>query len=240
MGDVALYESHGTYVQSESIEALASRVVHTFEVLDYDIYEGNYALIYKDIGISHQQKQTYEKGNDPYSGAVYYQVLYQNGELPASALLLHNDSQEFTSIGTRVVTYKLHYKIKDGDEFKTFSVDLATLTVSNNKCDYQATGQRIYGVSMQVTDEFIVYSFELHECAFNGVLGVGAGYNYDGPINLEDWNVNQLKVPIWTRSKQVVGLININDGVGSSIGYRFQEEYDILDPEQYACGVVRR
>lgn len=225
----------GTYTQVESISASARRTIHTFEVLDYDTYRENYALIYKDIVISHQQTQTTEKANTPYSGMVYLQFLYQNGELPASALLLHNLSDVFTSIGTRIVTYKLHYKIGS----VAWSVDLATCTISNNVQAYTASGQRIYGVSMQVSEKYIAYSFEKQLCVFDGFLGVGTQYNYDGPINLEDWNLNQLNIPVWERSKQVVGLINIADKK-SDVGYLKQEEYDVLNQQQYAVGIVTK
>jgi hypothetical protein len=96
----------------------------------------------------------------------------------------------------------------------------------------------MYGVSMQATEEFIVYSYELQNCVFVPPLGVGAGYIYDSPVNLEDWNTNQLGDPLWERSKQVVGLINIKDGVASAEGYRKHQEFEILNPQQYAVGVV--
>ena len=229
-------ETLGTYTQQENVTATALRTVNTFEVLDYDSLGANYALIYKAIAIQHNQSQVYTRANEPYSGAVYIQYLYNNGNLPASALVLHNETDEFTATGTRTVTYKLHYKIGDA----IFKVDLATCTITSDVSSYTLTGERLYGVSMQVSEKFITYAFEKHTANLTGPLGAGTGYPYDSPRNLEDWNVNQLGEPIWTRSKQVIGLINIADGVGSDIGYLKQEEYDILTANQFGVGIVDR
>jgi hypothetical protein len=224
----------GNFTQSEEISATAQRSLHTFEVLDYDVFNGNYALIYKDIQISHSQSLAIKRECVPYEGDIYVQFEYSNGVLPASATELHNESEETVSRGTRTVTWKLHYKINGN----IFSVDLATFNCSNDGVDLTASGQRIYGISMQATEEFIVYSYELQNCIFAPPLGVGTGYIYDSPFNLEDWNTNQLGDTLWERSKQVVGLINIKDGVASDEGYRKHQEYDILSPQQYAVGVV--
>jgi hypothetical protein len=234
-------ETLGTFVQEETVAATAARTVKTFEVLDYDSLGANYAIIYKSIEIQHNQSQDYSRANEPFDGNVYIQYLYSNGNLPASALVLHNETDEFSSTGTRKVTYMLHSStgiILDGVNLGS-KLPLATCNISNNLSEYTMTGERIYGVSIQISDRFIVYSFEKHTAAFGG-LGSGAGYPYDSPRNLEDWNVNQLGEPIWTRNKQVVGLINIADGVGSEIGYLKQEEYDILSPNQYGVGIIRR
>ena len=239
---ITLDESHGELVQSESISAVANRSINTFEVLDYDNNSnGDYALIYKDIAITHNQSVSIERQNTPYNGDVYVQLYYNNGELPLSATELHNVSQNTESSGTRTVTYKLHYKIKgeNTDEDKIFSIDLAILTVNSNGINQSANGQRIYGVSIQASEKFIVYSYDLDSCIYDGTpLGYGDGFNYDSPMNIEDWNYNGLGTLIWERSKRVIGLININDGVGSAIGYHTQEEYEVLEMAQYSVGVT--
>lgn len=237
MSDVILNVTTGNYSQSESVSATASRNVNTFEVLDYDVYDGNYIIIYKKIEVVHNQSSDIVRAGTPYSDSpngVYIQLYFQNGELPASAITMQTISQDFKSTGTRTVTYKLHYKISG----KVFSVTLATFTVSNNLNTQTASGQRIYGVSLQVTDKYMVYSFERHTCKLSGPLGTGAGYSYDSPVNIEDWNTTQLGSSIWTKDKQVVGLINVNDGIGSEIGYLKKKEYDILPAQQYAVGIV--
>lgn len=237
MSKEVTYIQEGRMSKSEVVSATASRNINTFEVLDYDIYNSNYALIYKDITIVHNQSQNYTRSTEPYSGNYYRQYLYSNllseAELPARYTVFHNDSDVFTAVGTRTVTYKLHYKIGTA----IFSVDLATCIVKNDNSVYTMTGERIYGVSIQVSEEVITYAFEKHTANLS-FFGAGIGYPYDSPRNLEDWNVNQLNVPIWIRSKQVVGLISIDDGVESDIGYLKQQEYDILPEEQYAVGIV--
>jgi hypothetical protein len=234
-------ETHGTYIKRDSIHALATRNLTTFEVLDYDTFAGNYILIYKEISITHRQESTIERGNTPFDGNVYIQLLYSNGILPDSALYMHNDSEKFTSIGTRTVVYKLHYSIKcpECPDGKPFSVTLATLVVTNDMSEYTLSGERVYGVSLQVCDKYMVYAFELHKNKFtSGTIG-GLAYNYDSPRNLEDWNVGGSGGLIWERYKQIVGMINVNDGKGSDVGYIKQKDYDILDPHQYSVGVVR-
>lgn len=230
----------GSYTQSETVTAKTARSVNTFEVLDYDSH-GDYALIFKSICIKHSQTQICARANTPYTGPVYIQYLYSNGSLPASALVLANTHDDFMSQGERTVTYKLHYKIGD----KPFTVDLATCTIASDMNTYTVVGQRIYGVSIQVIPgKFISYSYELHDACY-ATPRAGLGDAYDSPRNIEDWNVNQLNEAMWTRSKQVVGLININDGLGSEVGYRKHEEYDILTvvpsvipPNQYGVGVI--
>lgn len=231
-------EAHGTLVQEETINASATRNITTFEVLDNDAQGGDYALIYKSIAISHSQVNAISRANTPYDGGVYSQYLYSNGDFPASALVLGTTSDVLTSTGTRTVTYKLHYKIAG----QVFRKDLATAIITNNVSQYTVTGNRLYGVSIQVfkgkNGQFIVYSYEKHSSTFSGPLGAGTGYPHDSPRNIEDWNVTQSNQDIWTRDKHVIGLININDKAGSTMGYLKEQEYDILSPQLYAVGVV--
>lgn len=236
-------DSRGSLTQADSIIAKTNRAVSTFEVLEYDNNtDGDYALAYKDISIQHEQSNIIERANTPYEGGVYIQLYYNNGELPDSATELHNISQTLVSNGTRLVTYKLHCKIKgrkDGKEDKIFTLDLASMESSNIGANQAAKGQRIYGVSIQVSDEFIVYSYEVGDCLFDGSpLGYGPGFNYDSPINIEDWNYNQLGAALWKRSAHVVGVIDIYASSASDTVQHTSKAYEVLPVAQYSVGIV--
>lgn len=233
-------DSYGSLTQSDSITASSTRTVNTFEVLEYDNNSNNdYALIYKDIIIQHDQTNNIERANTPYTGTVYVQLLYYNGELPLSATELHNTSQVLTSTGTRIVTYKLYYKINSDEGNLIGSIDIASFTVNSAGISQTAFGQRVYGVSIQVTEKYICYSYELNDCIFDGSpLVYGVGYNYDGPINIEDWNYNQLGDLLWSRNSQVVGIIDIANSKEMKTVNHLTKSYEVLPMAQYSVGVV--
>jgi hypothetical protein len=226
-------EMAGKYEQSEDASATATRNVHTFEVVDYDNYNGNYAIIYKDINITHTQVYSVSREGTPYDGDVYIQLGYSNGNLPASALVMHNTSEDFVSQGTRDIDYILYYNI-DG---AGYSRKLASVHISSDMSVYSVDGERVYGVSMQMSKDYLVYSFELHDSKFSGTVGYGSGYNYDSPRSVEDWNRTDTGEEVWRRCSQVIGLVNIASKK-SDLGYAYEQKYDLLSKQQFAVGLV--
>jgi hypothetical protein len=219
--------------------ATATRDINTFEVLDYDSYGENYAVIYKKIHIVHQQQYNYSDICNPFSSdSIYCQPDYTS---QYSINMVHNIVSSFSSIASREVTYKLAYKIKNSviGTFVTGSIDLATCNITASGIIQTASGQRIYGVSVQITDEFICYAYEIDTIDVPKTINVNPFDQYDSAVSIEDLNFDADNLEIWTRRGHVVGLININDGAGSTVGYNYSKEYGILDKQQYSVGVVK-
>jgi hypothetical protein len=227
---------------STQLAASTSRDINTFEVIDYDAFDDNYAVIYKKVHIVHTQVLTGTSTAIPYTGHVTYGQPGAGNSDEMACPLTYEGTDILNSDAIRTVLYKLWYKIKDYTKeqltYKRGSINLATCTITANNANQSVEGQRIYGTSIQVTDQFICYSYELNSVAISGILDLPNREMYDGPLSLEDWNYDTLKNSIWQRDKQIVGLININDGVGSVVGYNYSKEYDILDKQQYSVGVV--
>jgi hypothetical protein len=229
-----------TKTLTQTKAATATRNINTFEVLDFDSHDESYAVIYKKIHIEHTQVYNYADACDPFvSDSMYCQPDYTS---QYTIPMVHHITSGFTSIASRSVTYKLAYKIKNPvtGAFVTGSIDLATCNVSASEITQTASGQRIYGVSIQITDEFICYAFEIDTIDVAKVIDVDPADRYDGPVNVEDLNFDHANAEIWTRRGHVVGLVNINDGVGSIVGYNYSKEYDILNKQQYSVGVVKK
>jgi hypothetical protein len=230
---------HSTKTLEQTKTATATRDINTFEVLDYDSYGENYAVIYKKLHIAHEQKLNYSDVCDPFSSDGIYQQPNYTSQYTID--MVHNVNSIFTSIATRNVTYKLAYKIKNPSTgaFVTGSIDLATCSITASGIIQTASGQRIYGVSVQITDEFICYAYEIDTIDVPKTINVNPLDRYDSAVNIEDLNFDANNLEIWTRRGHVVGLININDGAGSTVGYNYSKEYAILDKQQYSVGVVK-
>jgi len=239
------FYSHRT--GSKTGTATTSRVSTTFEVIDYDSYKDSYAVLYKSITINHTQYWQKNFVATPYeSDALYCQPGWNSVAL---CVLNYTGTDTTTSEATRVIVYKLYYKIKDylnTGMFVTGSIDLATCTVTANESAQSITGQRVYGASIQISDEFICYAYELDSVLQTGTINLGNLALYDGPVSLENWNKDKA-IPaqdIWSRDSHVVGLINIKDGKNSTVGYSTSRTIPLTNelkmefaPEQYSTGI---
>jgi hypothetical protein len=216
-------EETGTRKLEQNIAANTERNQKTFEVLDYDSFGNNYALIYKSVEIVHLQ--TFKQKIIGSGNGGYHQPGW--GTLDMVCPLTLTATSEETSAASRIVTYKLHCKIVsivDGKEVITLvKKDLTTCSIVANDSIQTLSGDRIYAPSIQVTDKFITYSYE-YDIMQSRQPNVNAA-RYDGAINLEDWNYDVLNQLIWQRTKHIVGLININDGSGSDVGHDGTREY---------------
>jgi hypothetical protein len=247
MSDILSNTFYSHRIGSKTGTATTSRVSTTFEVIDYDSYKDSYAVLYKSIAINHTQSWQKSFNATPYeSDALYCQPGWN---LVTLCGLNYIGTDITTSEATRVIVYKLYYKIKDylnTGMFVTGSIDLATCIITANESAQSVTGQRVYGASIQISDEFVCYTYELDSVLQTGTINLGNLALYDGPVSLENWNKDKA-IPaqdIWSRDSHVVGLINIKDGKNSTVGYHTNVTVALTDeikekftPEQYATGV---
>jgi hypothetical protein len=224
--------------------ATVNRSIITADVLDYDGYQGNYALIWKKITIGHKQGWDWETTSQYESDANYC-----NG--PTDMALDHlmeivGTSDVFTSLSERLVEFYLTYKI---GETKTDKLLCSCNMVSNYKStgsvvteSHVLTGERVFGASIQVSNDLIAYTFKKETPT--GKLNYKQAY--DGSYSFENWNADYDENAVWGSAKHIVGLININDGMGSAPGYLKEVEYQqeeegnlLSSAEIYSVGVVK-
>ena len=237
-------EKSGTY----NVDATVSRDIVTADVLDYDGYEGNYALIWKKIIIAHSQRQMIAATSQPWNGANYYSGTPWGDEvLP----LIFDKDDNFTSRSTRTVEFWLTYKV-NGQKFDKL-ICACTMLSTYSKVGMVSTpvqtfeGERVWGVSIQVYSDFIVYQFR-KEVPVDGLdrnWGGVDGGDYDGNYSFESWMIDRDEKLLWKFKKHVVGLINIADGFGSVVGYIKEKEYavgeegsSLSSSEVYSVGVI--
>jgi hypothetical protein len=207
------YEKTGT----RTTTAVAKRDYTTAQVTDYDGLNGNYAIFWKRISISDEQGWRYQQTQSAADET------YHHGD----ALWVYNDSGIYTCSGTRTVEFMFTYSVMG---LRTDLI-LATCTVhsqspglSNPLVDHTVEGERVYGVSLQCNEEFITYTYEIDKVKLTTPFSIGM---YDGPQNIEDFNFDFGGNDIWTLSKRMAGIINIDDGAGSTPGYKEEFEVDI-------------
>ena len=231
-----------------SMTANVVRSIETAEVIDYDGYNGNYALFWKKISINFSQGWSKKKTMVPFHlDNVYYNnpwddVIYDKA-------MKYTGPEQITTKAVRTVNYYLSYKID-----KKIDRLLATCTMETDSIedlvfltsDYQIkslAGNRIYGTSLQVDNKHIVYTHELGQVAEKpDWIGL---HGYDGNYSFENWNEDASGKPLWTFDKRVVGIINIADGI-SDVGYLYEQVYDVMDsknllsPTVYGVGSVNK
>lgn len=238
-------EKSGTY----NVNATVNRDIITADVLDYDGYEGNYALIWKKITITHSQRQTIAATSQPWNGQNYYSGTAWGDEvLPLS----FDKDDRFTSRSTRTVEFWLTYKV-NGQKFDKLICTCTMLSTYSKTGPLESVtsqtfeGERVWGVSIQVHNDFIVYQFR-KEVPVDGLdrnWGGSDGGDYDGNYSFESWMIDRDEVYLWKLKSHVVGLINIADGMDSKVGYLKEEEYSVGEEgnvlssgEIYSVGVV--
>lgn len=230
----------GNYV----VNANTSRAIVTADVLDYDGMEENYALIWKKITISHTQSQTVDAVGIPETFETYYNDTGAGG---AMVPIEYNKTSMFTSDATRKVDFYLTYKV-GGTKFEKLicscSMNAAyTHTEEANSVLQTFSGERVWGVSIQVDKDYIVYHF-IKEVPVDGENRAWGG-QYDANYGFESWMVDRDEKLLWKLKSHVVGLININDG--STVGYCKEEEYTVGEEgnalssgEIYSVGTIKK
>lgn len=229
-----------------SMIANMNRNIVTADVLDYDGLNGNWALIWKKITISHTQKQTIDAQGIPDEFEAYYNDPYGGmSMLP----ITYNTTSVFVSDATRKVEFYLTYKV-DGVKFEklictcTMTANYRHSVPADEAISQVFQGERVWGVSIQVNSEFIVYQF-MKEEPIDGANRAWGG-QYDANYAFENWMVDRDEKMLWKLKSHVVGLININDGVNSNAGYCKEEEYTVgeegnyLSGEIYSVGTIRK
>lgn len=215
---------------TRTTNAAVTRNYTTAEVIDYDGYDGNYALFWKRITIQDQQAWVYSQNYDePKDYERYDQGLFIGRSL--------TEPGAFTANGTRMIEFMLSYKINGTRTdilLTTCIVKSKSPGFENPLTDHLVTGERIYGVSLQVNDEFITYTYEIDKVKLTTPFSVGM---YDGPQSIEDFNFDFGGNDIWELSKRMAGIINIDDGVESTPGYK--EEFEVDLPQTvYSIGTT--
>jgi hypothetical protein len=229
---------------SNSMIANVSRNIVTADVLDYDGLNGNYALIWKKITIAHTQKQTIDNTGIPESFTEYYNDPYGGmSMLPID----YNTVSLFTSDATRKVDFYLTYKV-NGEKFDKLICSCSMTAKYSHSLDANSAsqtfeGERVWGVSIQVNHNFIVYQFK-KEVPVNGENRAWGG-QYDANYGFESWMVDRDEHYLWKLKSHIVGLINIADGVDSAVGYCKEEEYNVGEEgsvlssgEVYSVGTI--
>lgn len=232
--------SHSTKNGTYSVDATVSRNIVTADVLDYDGYRGNYALIWKKITITHTQRQLTSASGEIEANEYDNQAY---GDL--DWLIPYTVDSNFTSNATRTVEFYLTYSI-NGTKFDKL---LCTCTMGSTYSKHGDegvssqvfSGERVWGCSIQVNADFITYQFK-KEVPVDG-LNRNWGGQYDGNYTFESWMIDRDEVSLWKLKSHVVGLINVNDGLDSEVGYLKEEEYDVGEnqlnsSEIYSIGVV--
>lgn len=211
----------GTY----SIAATATRNISTADVLDYDGYMGNYALIWKKITITHLQTTNITASTEPWGGSIYVNSPFGDMSSPLTYVPYEN----FNSTATRNVKFYLTYCINGSKTDKllcscsmqaTYIFETGKTLISHQTFN----GFRVWGCSIQVSGSYIVYQFRKEIPVSDAEINWGGGY--DGNCTFESWMNDRDENSIWKLQSNVVGLININDGV-SSVGYLKEEEYTV-------------
>jgi hypothetical protein len=236
-------EFAGTKSGSYEVNASMSRDIVTADVLDYDGYGDNYALIWKKITISHSQSQLISASATP--------VSYFPGD--STNLTYDQNNGRFNSSSVRTVEFYLTYKVNGVKTDKLLCTCSMTSTHSLINAvsahDQTYTGERVWGCSIQVHSDFIVYQFRKEEpnveAEVNWGGGFGWGGGYDGNLSFESWTVDKEERELWKLKSHIVGLINIKDGVDSEVGYLKEEEYTVGEEgnsmssiDIYSVGVV--
>lgn len=233
----------GTKSGSYTVNAEANRAIETADVLDYDGYKGNYALIWKKIKITHTQSQTINASGElslNYCGTPYC-------DQSLAITIPYSVDDRFTSGSTRTVEFWLTYKV-NGKKFDKL-ICSCSMTSTNSKLNSDINmsqtfeGTRLWGVSIQVYFDFIVYQFK-KEVPVDGANRTW-GDGYDGNHAFESWMTDRDEASLWKLQSHVVGLINVADGVDSEVGYLKEEEYTdgadgvpFLNVDVYSTGII--
>ncbi len=194
-----LDDSGNEHQHTRGDEETWNRTIQFVEVLDYDNEGTDKAIvIYKKVEISHLANFDYEaSGIDPIT-------LFYTNEVSLTEWQ-----------GTRNVTYWAWVKI--GSTILHFQLSQTFAGLCQGKYDgstqnqelQTGSGQRVYGVSCQINNDYILYSF-LVEDFIGGDLG---SYDfYSSPINWEDRDrIGKFMTgeKAWKKNKLILGVINM-------------------------------
>jgi hypothetical protein len=250
-GDYTVTTTFNGYLNGVySVNSTADRNIITADVLDYDGNLGNYALIWKKVTITHKQIQSINA-----AGLKVCDTFTMNPWGCSGNAINYTTTDVFTATSSRLVEFYLTYKVK-GEKFDKLLCSCTenysgTLRVEGGVVTKNVVrtydGTRVWGVSIQVSGNFIVYQFrkEIPSDKYRNESLPEFGDNYDSCYGLESWMTDKNEHYLWKLYSNVVGLINIADGVDSEVGYLKEEEYTVGEEgnslsigEVYSTGIV--
>jgi len=177
-----------------------SRSMEFVEVLDYDNIGTDTAIvIYKKVAIAH---------------SVGFSYTGDGVNVAAADFPYSTEKADYTWAGTRTVTYWVWVKIGTyTTKFQIPNSFIGTCAGSygtdGNTESQAGAGQRVYGVSCQINNDFIVYSYTVEDFSAGS-----AGYHYySSPLNWEDRNNQGIAMdgfPAWAKNKMVLGAVKIS------------------------------
>ena len=216
---------------NKTATTIGNRNITSFAVLDYDSLTGVKigdeflkvcAVLYKKITIVHNQQKIFTAttvDTNPNNAIHYFTMLSTLTYKPDSAA-----SDNFTFSGARIIEWKFalvignqKYEISLGMDDLIFSLsgtydvagvysdltnDLGTVTTVGPTHTH-VSGKRIFGASVYVGNDYIVFSFDEED--FVATQGIGS--DYDSPMNFEDWTQNNSGTRLWEKSARIVGVI---------------------------------
>jgi hypothetical protein len=204
----------GSVSETLNVVATAQRNILAVEVLDFDSHpNGNFIVFYKKITITHTQNSSAtSSGSSAPQGPTReaYRFPWPGTGAPA---------ESFQVTGTRKVEYFLFWQNAAGKNEKVKLAEFNS-TVSGDGANlfHTATGQRIYGVTCQVSRNMIAYHYLLETYA-----GTPSAPAYDSPMNFEDYSY-QGNVRQWTPANIVVGCVPDTTSPTSRVQKSFSAE----------------
>jgi hypothetical protein len=217
----------GSATLNKTISANVIRNIQTVEVLDFDSMitadgKDRFIVFYKKITINHTQSNTASQSvaYAPEGPSRITQIFPWPG-------YTESPSEGFLVSGTRKVEYFLYWRTDDVIEKVKLAEFNSTVSGNGSSLNHTATGQRMYGVSCQVSKRHIVYHYLLEDYS-----GTPSAPSYDSPMNFEDISYSG-PTKQWTPKNIVVGCI--------LSGKRIHKEFGPEpDPVIYSVGLHRR
>lgn len=221
---ISTWTNQATRTTDNKRGSTATRALVCFEILDYDslthVKVGDsrvdvVCLIYKKVTITHSQQRDYSLQYSTSMANIKDDKMFVPSFTyldPAPA------TDDYAYTGTRKVEYILcllvgaektviplgtidisvsgHYNLSG------IEVDLKedAATLDEEGPIFTVTGNRLYGVSVNVGKEAVTYSYDVEE--MTGAPSNNILLQYDSPANIEAYN------QFWTKKDRVVGAMN--------------------------------
>lgn len=233
---------HTTKAYEQHIDATVARNILTAEVLDYDGYESNYAIIYKEIQIDSAQTHTEDKTASYSTDDAYFNT---GGDGVLDYLMPYVTTTIFESSTTRTVNFYLAYNAGGGLTKNLIATCTITSLYNKNGTSlvesHVVTGERVCATSIQVDGKTITYTYEVAG-RDPALPTINYGREYDGAYAFENWDTDIDENMIWKADRRVVGIIAIDDpplepGTLHEASYAIGAEDVLLsDGEVYSVG----
>jgi hypothetical protein len=225
-----VWTNEGIRTTKNRRQSVALRDITCFEVLDYDsltnvkvsgVAVHVVGLIYKKVRIQHSQGRVYslEVSNSIANNKETIVPPVPDWWLDAAPA-----SDKYTYSGIRTIEYILSLLVGSSK----YILNLGTLVITaNGSYNMEGTdrdlkeessvaevgplftvlGNRIYGVSVNVGKQALTYSYDVE--VPKGSMSSNVLFQYDSPINTEDYN------DYWEKLHRVVGAVNYKGKLSS-------------------------